>query len=90
MNNRIAWREKIVGLGYSVSPVMDRTFFALDLLSRAGWRAFRDCDRSSGVHQDEAVDELGSHLRLPPWLEQARPRIEEILPNITLPIETTV
>ena len=38
-----------------------------------------------GFATDESVDELGAHLRLPSWMESSRPRIEEVLPKITLP-----
>ena len=34
---------------------------------------------------DESVDELGTGLRLPPWFESARDRIEEALPPIEAP-----
>jgi len=37
-----------------------------------------------GFNQDEAVSELGANLRLPPWMEQARPEIESILPKIDI------
>ena len=31
------------------------------------------------------MEELGTHLRLPPWMESARLQIEEILPPIRVP-----
>jgi hypothetical protein len=31
------------------------------------------------------VEELGTHLRLPPWMESARSQIEEVLPPIQVP-----
>jgi glyoxalase family protein len=34
---------------------------------------------------DEKLDELGTHLRLPPSMESARSQIEKILPPIQLP-----
>ncbi len=30
-------------------------------------------------------EELGSKLRLPPWMEAARPQIEQVLPPIKIP-----
>jgi glyoxalase family protein len=34
---------------------------------------------------DEKVEELGTHLRVPPWMESARAQIEKILPPIQVP-----
>ena len=47
-----------------------------------------------GFTKDEAVETLGSGLRLPPWLEPDRARIEEILPKVevrevTAPVSTS-
>jgi uncharacterized protein len=36
------------------------------------------------------MEELGTHLRLPPWMESARSQIEEILPPIQPPSNLTV
>src|SRR5262245_676977 len=33
------------------------------------------------------MEELGTHLRLPPWMESARSQIEEILPPIQVPTD---
>ena len=38
-----------------------------------------------GFSIDEKVDELGTRLVLPSWLESERNRIEERLPRLTLP-----
>ena len=38
-----------------------------------------------GFTLDEKVEELGTHLRIPPWMESARAQIEEILPPIQVP-----
>jgi glyoxalase family protein len=37
-----------------------------------------------GFTVDEPVDELGQHLKLPPWLEQRRPMIESRLRPVTV------
>ncbi|MDQ3623611.1 MAG: VOC family protein, partial [Verrucomicrobiota bacterium] len=80
-----AWREKIVSLGYNVSPVMDRTYFHSIYFRQPGGVLFEIATDPPGFTLDESPEELGTHLRLPPWLERSRPRIEEILPPITLP-----
>ena len=38
-----------------------------------------------GFTLDETIEELSSKLRLPPWLEPARPQIEQVLPPIKVP-----
>ena len=39
-----------------------------------------------GFAIDESVDELGTHLTLPPWLESNRSRIERVLPPLNLSV----
>jgi glyoxalase family protein len=80
-----AWRERIVRLGYGVSPVMDRIYFRSIYFREPGGVLFEIATDPPGFTQDEEIDELGTTLRLPPWLEKARPQIEDILPKITLP-----
>jgi glyoxalase family protein len=82
---QIAWREKLVSLGYRVSPVMDRTYFHSIYFREPGGVLFELATDPPGFTQDEGVDELGTNLRLPPWMEQARPQIEKMLPKITVP-----
>lgn len=36
---------------------------------------------------DEPVEELGTHLKLPRWLEAQRSQIEKVLPPIQVPAE---
>jgi glyoxalase family protein len=87
---QMALRQKIVGLGCNVSPVMDRTYFHSIYFHEPGGILFEIATDPPGFTKDEAVDELGTHLCLPPWMEPARPQIEESLPNIVLPTLTTV
>jgi len=35
---------------------------------------------------DELPSELGTHLKLPPWLEPRRTEIERKLPKLRLPV----
>jgi len=80
-----AWREKILSLGYSVSPVMDRIYFRSIYFREPSGILFEIATDTPGFTNDETVDELGAKLRLPPWLAGARPQIEEVLPKIVLP-----
>jgi glyoxalase family protein len=79
-----AWREQILSLGYDVSPVMDRIYFHSIYFREPGGVLFEIATDPPGFTTDERADELGHSLRLPPWLEGARPHIEEALPKITV------
>ncbi len=80
-----AWREKLVALGYNVSPVMDRTYFHSIYFREPGGILFEIATDPPGFTLDEGLEELGQNLRLPPWMESARAQIEEILLPITVP-----
>jgi glyoxalase family protein len=82
---QLLWREKIVGLGLNVSPVMDRAYFHSIYFREPGGILFEIATDSPGFAVDEQADKLGETLRLPPWMERARPQIEGMLPPITLP-----
>ena len=81
---------KLLGLGYQVSPIMDRTYFHSIYFREPGGVLFELATDPPGFKKDEAVNELGSNLRLPPWMEQARTEIENILPKITVPRKKSV
>jgi glyoxalase family protein len=87
---QIEWRKKLVGLGYQVSPTMDRTYFHSIYFREPGGMLFELAADPPGFTLDEALSELGGHLRLPPWMEQARPEIENILPKINIPRKARV
>jgi len=38
-----------------------------------------------GFATEETSERLGTSLKLPPWLEKARPELEQLLPRIELP-----
>jgi glyoxalase family protein len=82
---QIAWQKKLIDQGYQVSPVMDRTYFHSIYFREPGGVLFELATDLPGFTEDESVDELGANLRLPAWMEQARPQIEEMLPKITVP-----
>jgi glyoxalase family protein len=82
-----AWRERLLDLGYNVTPVMDRTYFHSIYFREPGGVLFEIATDPPGFTLDETAEELGSSLRLPPWLESSRAEIENILPPIHLPAE---
>jgi glyoxalase family protein len=83
-------REKLINLGYQVSPVMDRTYFHSIYFREPGGVLFEVATDPPGFTKDESVNELGANLRLPPWMEHARPQIEKVLPKITVPGKAAV
>lgn len=89
-DDQLVWRKKLSSLGYGVSPVMDRTYFHSIYFREPGGILFEIATDAPGFTEDENVAELGTHLRIPSWMESSRSRIEEILPRITLPTETAV
>jgi catechol 2,3-dioxygenase-like lactoylglutathione lyase family enzyme len=76
------WRREIGGRGYDVTPVMDRIYFHSIYFHEPGGILFEIATDVPGFAVDESLEQLGSGLKLPPWLEQHRSRIERTLPVI--------
>ncbi len=84
-DEQLRWREHLVDLGYNVTPVIDRTYFHSIYFREPGGVLFEIATDPPGFTSDEKVEELGTHLRLPAWMESSRPQIEQILPRIQVP-----
>jgi glyoxalase family protein len=84
---QVQWRERLVDLGYNVTPVINRTYFHSIYFREPGGVLFEIATDPPGFTLDEKVEELGMHLRLPPWMKSARSQIEQILPRIQVPSE---
>jgi len=82
---QLQWREHLVDLAYNVTPVIDRTYFHSIYFREPGGVLFEIATDPPGFTLDEKVEELGMHLRIPPWMESGRSRIEEVLPPICVP-----
>jgi glyoxalase family protein len=82
---QLKWREHLVELGYNVTPVIDRTYFHSIYFREPGGVLFEIATEPPGFTLDEKLEELGTNLRLPPWMESARSQIEKILPPIRVP-----
>jgi glyoxalase family protein len=82
---QLKWREHLADLGYNVTPVIDRTYFHSIYFREPGGVLFEIATEPPGFTLDEKLEELGTHLRLPPWMESARSEIEKILPPIRVP-----
>ncbi len=79
------WLENLAGLGYDVSPVMDREYFHSIYFREPGGILFEIATDAPGFATDEAPDALGTSLRLPAQYEAMRAQIERTLPPIRLP-----
>lgn len=82
-DNQIAWQHEIGGLGLGVTEVRDRQYFRSIYFREPGGTLFEIATDPPGFTFDESVEELGSGLKLPPWLEPRRREIEASL----LPID---
>ena len=84
---QLQWREQLVDLGYNVTPVIDRIYFHSIYFREPGGVLFEIATEPPGFKLDETIEELGTGLRLPPWLEPTRSQIEKILPAIYVPLK---
>ena len=82
---QLAWREKLVKAGLRVTPVLDRIYFKSIYTNDPDGHIVELATAGPGFAIDEPVSELGQHLQLPPWLEQNRGELEQILRPITVP-----
>jgi len=82
---KLVWRKRLVDLGYNVTPVIDRTYFHSIYFREPGGVLFEIATDPPGFTLDESLEELGNHLRLPPWLEPTRSQIEKVLQAIKVP-----
>jgi glyoxalase family protein len=81
-----AWREKLIGLRFGVSPVMDRTYFHSIYFREPGGVLFEIAtDRPGFIADGEGWEALGRRLQVPTWLEGKRELLEQALPPLRLP-----
>lgn len=81
-NQQERWRAELVKRGYDVTPVRDREYFHSIYYREPGGVLFEIATDAPGFTVDETADELGEHLKLPPWLENRRSDIERALPPL--------
>lgn len=78
-DEQLLWRARMSELGMQVTPVLDRTYFHSIYFREPSGILFEIATDQPGFPVDEPVSELGTHLKLPPWLESHRPEIEQSL-----------
>jgi glyoxalase family protein len=79
------WQNRLSGAGHPTTEVKDRMYFHSIYLREPGGVLFELATDNPGFATDESVEELGTGLRLPPWLENSRDRIEQKLPSLEDP-----
>jgi glyoxalase family protein len=79
---QLEWRARLMQAGVHVTRVIDRRYFRSIYFREPGGTLFEIATDGPGFFVDEA--QLGSGLRLPPWLESERDSIERRLPAVTI------
>ncbi|HYE54463.1 MAG TPA: ring-cleaving dioxygenase [Chitinophagaceae bacterium] len=74
------FREKVEARGLGITPKIDRNYFYSLYFREPGGVLFEIATDNPGFMADEPVDELGTHLKLPPQYEPQRAVIEKVLP----------
>ncbi|CAG0944859.1 Putative ring-cleaving dioxygenase MhqA [Anaerolineae bacterium] len=82
---QLEWREKLVRAGLPVSPVMDRIYFKSIYMRDPDGHIVELATAGPGFAVDEDAANLGTNLKLPPWLEKDRGEIEANLQPIIVP-----
>ncbi len=81
-SEQLRLREALIRRGIQVTPVMDRSYFQSIYFREPGGVLFEVATTAPGFAVDEAVEQLGSGLKLPPWEEANRADIEAALPPV--------
>ncbi len=80
-----AWLLELNKLGYRTTDILDRQYFHSIYFREPGGVLFEIATDPPGFTFDETPETLGTHLKLPPWLEPRRGEIETMLPKLELP-----
>ena len=83
--DQLALRDALVAAGVDVTPVIDRQYFHSIYFREPGGVLFEIATDPPGFTTDETTAELGTHLKLPAWLEPQRGRIEASVATIKVP-----
>jgi len=76
------WREKLIKLGFQVTPVQNRDYFRSIYFREHGGVLFEIATDIPGFTKDEELERLGEKLQLPAWYEKHREEIEKQLPEL--------
>jgi glyoxalase family protein len=76
------YREVVAAMGLDITEKIDRNYFYSLYFREPGGVLFEIATDNPGFMVDEPVDELGTHLMLPPQYEGHRAQIEQALPQL--------
>lgn len=80
---QLQMQSKLLNSGFNVTPVIDREYFHSIYFREPGGVLFEVATYPPGFTRDESLEDLGSTLKLPPWEETHRKRIEKVLPPLS-------
>jgi glyoxalase family protein len=81
-DDQLRLREELLARGLRVTEVRDRCYFQSIYFREPGGVLFEIATIEPGFLVDEPLADLGRGLKLPPWEEPHRPRIEAALPPV--------
>lgn len=76
------WADRLRQMGFNPTPVQERSYFRSIYFREPGGVLFELATDGPGFTADEPLETLGSELKLPPWYEPHRSRIEQALPDL--------
>jgi len=79
-NIMMEFREKVQSAGLNITEKIDRNYFYSLYFREPNGVLFEIASDNPGFATDETVNELGTHLMLPPQYEGYRKKIEGVLP----------
>jgi glyoxalase family protein len=82
---QLTMREQLTGERLDITPVIDRQYFHSVYFREPGGVLLEIATDPPGFTVDKPLDELGTHLKLPPWLEANRKELESVLPPLRVP-----
>lgn len=81
-NEQRAYLAYLKMTGQQVTPVKDRQYFHSIYFREQGGVLLEIATDAPGFGFDESIENLGTALKLPPWLEERRTHIESVLPEL--------
>lgn len=79
------WRARLIAAGQNTTPILDRQYFHSLYFREPGGIIVEFATDPPGFTLDESARELGRSIKLPPWLEGKRAKIEAGLPPVSTP-----
>ena len=83
-----AWRQRVIDVGGSPTPVIDRFYFKSIYFREPSGVLFEIATLGPGFTTDEPLEHLGERLSLPPNFEHLREQVEPILTPLPNPRES--